>query len=147
MSRAINRFRHLLMILIVLIGALIPLSACDVVVTTQTPEPSVTPTPTSEGDAPEPTATPLLEEFRVERTLVPTATPGPLQQEVIRRLARSGLSRTQFLGITISDWVNLLLSLIFVILGYIIGTWIIRSGYRRAVRRAPNFSSAASFLP
>jgi MscS family membrane protein len=134
------------------VALLVILCACSGSAPTQAPEPSLTPaqTPTPsptpaeiaavapEGEAPEPTATPLLGEIIATRVPEPTATPGPLAQEVINYAARAGLATTRFLGLSVADWVNLGLSLVFVVLGYLLGTWVIRRLLPRLVRRTPS---------
>jgi MscS family membrane protein len=89
--------------------------------------------PSSEAPAPAPTS--LLEEVAPTRTPQPTATPGALQQEVTRLVARAGLARTRFLGLTIPEWLSLVGSLLIVLVGYLIGTWVIRRLLPRAARR------------
>jgi MscS family membrane protein len=89
------------------------------------------------GEGPAPTPTGLLDEVIVTRTPMPTATPGVIQQEVIKLVARAGLARTQILGLAVTDWVVLGGSLLLVLAGYLIGTWLIRRGLRRIVRRTP----------
>jgi small-conductance mechanosensitive channel len=86
---------------------------------------------------PEPTATGLLDEIIATRTPEPTATPGRIEQEVTQLAARAGLLTTRFLGLTVVDWVNLGISLAYVAIGYLIGTWVIRRLLPRVVRRTP----------
>ena len=95
-----------------------------------------TPEPTSlEGEGPAPTPTGLLDDVIMTRTPVPTATPGALQQEVAKLVARAGLARTKVLGLTVTEWLALVGSLLLVLAGYLIGTWLIRRVLRRIVRR------------
>jgi MscS family membrane protein len=97
-----------------------------------------TPAPTSfeeGGEEPAPTPTGLLEDVIMTRTPVPTPTPGLIQQEVINLVARAGLARTKVLGLSVTDWILLGASLLLVLAGYLIGTWLIRRGLRRVVRR------------
>jgi MscS family membrane protein len=68
---------------------------------------------------------------------VPTQTPGPLAQAVIDYTIRQGIAATRFLGLSIPDWVNLGLSLLFILIGYMLGTWLIRSLLPRLARRTP----------
>jgi MscS family membrane protein len=89
------------------------------------------------GDSPAPTPTGLLEDVIMTRTPVPTPTPGLIQQEVINLVARAGLARTKVLGLSVTDWILLGASLLLVLAGYLIGTWLIRRGLRRVVRRTP----------
>jgi len=97
-----------------------------------TPEP----VPSAEAQV-APTPTGLLEEIIVTRTPMPTVTPGVLQQEVEKLVARAGLARTRVLGLTVIEWLSLGGSLLLVLGGYLIGTWLIRHVLRRIVRRTP----------
>jgi len=111
----------------------------------QTPEPGATadnaqvePTGTAgEEEAPAPTATGLLDEVLATRVPEPTATPGRLEQQVTQFVVRAGLSRATFLGLTAADWINLGISLLYVLAGYLLGTWLIRGILPRVVRRTP----------
>jgi MscS family membrane protein len=95
----------------------------------------VTPESTSDGDKSEPTATRLLEGVVETRTPMPTATPGRIEREVNQLAARAGLTWTEFLGLSAADWINLGISLMFILVGYLIGTWLIRSILPRLARR------------
>jgi MscS family membrane protein len=102
-----------------------------------TPAPADRASAAPEGDEPAPTATGLLEEVIATRTPEPTATPGVVQEQVAELVARAGLARTTILGLTVTDWVLLLGSLLMVVAGYAIGTWLIRSILPRVVQRTP----------
>ena len=54
-------------------------------------------------------------------TPVPTATPGMLEDVVTELSASAGVDRVSFLGLTGEDWINLGISLVFVLLGYVVG--------------------------
>ena len=89
------------------------------------------------GDASSaPTPTGLLEELLPTRTPEPTATSGVIVQEVERLTEVIGIEQASFLGLSAADWINLAISLLFVLLGYLIGTWLIRSVLRRTVQRS-----------
>jgi MscS family membrane protein len=108
----------------------------------QTPEKESAPEGTAESGTPAdeasaPTATGLLDEVLTTRTPVLTATPGPLEQGISRLAATTGLDETRFLGLTGTDWLNLGVSLIFVLAGYLLGTWLIRRVLLRLIRRTP----------
>jgi len=81
-------------------------------------EPSQDFTGTSGGGAPAPTATGLLDEVLPTRTPVPTATPGIIARGVEEVAAETGLAYTYVLGLSTSDWINLGISLLFVVLGW-----------------------------
>jgi MscS family membrane protein len=116
---------------------LVLLTAFGLTVVAQTPEPEPTPEATAEEEAPAPTATGLLDEVVSTRTPVPTTTPGRIAQEVTKVVARAGLARTEILGLSAADWINLGISLVLVLAGYLLGTWLIRSILPRVVRRTP----------
>jgi MscS family membrane protein len=90
---------------------------------------------TDEGGEPEPTATGLLEGIIETRTPVPTATPGPVVSGVEQLAAEVGLARTEFAGLRAPDWINLGISLLFVLSSYLLGTWLIHRALPRLARR------------
>ncbi len=93
--------------------------------------------PAAEGsgaDAPPPTATGVLDVIPT-RTPEPTATPGVLAREVTELASKAGLATTEFLGLSVVDWVNLGISLLWVLAGYLLGTCLIKRILPRAVQR------------
>ena len=123
---------------------------------TATPTLQATATSVSAGVAvPESLATPTVEEGAVEdeggegsgvapsnlidasetRAPEPTATPGPISEGVSEVTAAAGLTSSTFLGLGADDWINLAISVLIVIFGYLVGTWTIRRMLPRAVRR------------
>jgi small-conductance mechanosensitive channel len=86
---------------------------------------------------PEPESTGLLEEIAPTRTPVPTATPGMIAREINRAIANTALERTQLLGLSVSDWLSLAVSLVVVVIGYLLGTWLIRRLLPRLAQRTP----------
>jgi small-conductance mechanosensitive channel len=103
-----------------------------------TPEPAEPAQPTPEGDQnPEPTpeATDILEGVIVTRTPEPTATPGRTEQQVENLVESVGLGQAAFLGVSVVNWLNLAISLLMVLAGYLAGTWLIRAFLPRIVRR------------
>jgi small-conductance mechanosensitive channel len=85
--------------------------------------------------APAPTSP--LEEITSTRTPEPTATPDRLERQVEELVETVGLGRTTWLGLSVVNWTNLAISLLFVLAGYLIGTWLIRRVLPSAVRRTP----------
>jgi len=82
-------------------------------------------TPAPEGGqepTPEPAPTDVLEGVVMTRTPEPTATPGRVEQQVEELVQTVGLARTTFLGLSVVDWINLAISLIYVLVGYMLGT-------------------------
>jgi len=86
---------------------------------------------------PAPTAADLLDELKVTRTPAPTATPGVIDEVVEDITAATGLTSTSFLGMAAADWINLLISILFVLIGYAVGTLLIRRWLPALVRRTP----------
>ncbi len=105
-----------------------------------TPEPGTPEQPSPADGAsvdasstPEPTD--LLEGVIMTRTPEPTATPGRIELQVEELVETVGLARATFLGLSVVDWTNLAISLLYVLAGYLIGTWLIRYLLPRVVRR------------
>jgi small-conductance mechanosensitive channel len=71
------------------------------------------------------------------RTPVLTATPGPVMEGVDDLLQETGLSGRTLLGLEYADWINLIISLFYVLIAYLIGTWLIRWLLPHLVRRTP----------
>ncbi|MEA3326205.1 MAG: mechanosensitive ion channel family protein [Chloroflexota bacterium] len=113
------------------------LTACSSASPDQASEPqlSATLTPVPDEGAVQPTATPLLGEFVTERTPQPTSTPGQLMQSIETFAARKGVLFTKFLGIRLVDWINLGISALIVLVGYLLGTWLIKGLLPRLVKR------------
>jgi MscS family membrane protein len=118
---------------LVSVGALLPTAA----VLAQAPEIEATAGTLPPEGTPAPTPTGLLEEVVVTRTPMPTATPDWLQREVIDLATQSGLGATRFLGLGVSDWTNLGVSLLLILAGYLLGSWLIRGVLPLLVRRTP----------
>jgi MscS family membrane protein len=140
----------LLLMLVALCGLalLAAASGCTSTTATALPTPPATATVTSapHAETPKPTGAPAEEgadagpgllEVAVTRTPAPTATPGRLEQEVTTLVARTGLARTTILGVAAADWINLGVSVLFVLIGYLLGTWLIRRLLPRLARRTP----------
>jgi small-conductance mechanosensitive channel len=104
----------------------------------QLPVPEVLQGGPSDDESPEATPAGLLDEIVETRTPVPTATPGLLSEKVDQLVKRSGLYRTSFLGLSVADWANLGISLLYVVLGYLMGTLVIRVLLPRFVHRTPS---------
>ena len=98
---------------------------------TNTPEfyPTLTPSPTraatvsEEGEEPPSTK----ELFTLE---------GPVSQWVSDLAAQYGWDQIFFLGLSVEDWINVALSILFFILIYIFGRWLINRGLRGVFKRA-----------
>jgi hypothetical protein len=111
-------------------ASLLALPILQDMISAQSPEP---PSPTD--PTPAPTATDLLESVIITRTPEPTATPGILQQQVEEVIETVGLAQTTFLGFSVVNWINLTISLLYVLIGYLIGTGLIRYLLPLVVRR------------
>jgi small-conductance mechanosensitive channel len=79
----------------------------------------------------------LLEGEIATRTPMPTTTPGVFEEEVSGFVSKMGVDEQSFLGLGIDDWIILGVSLLLVLAGYLVGTWLIRRALPRAVARTP----------
>jgi len=134
-----KRVLYLTLGIVLLIG-LVAASQASAVAQTPDPQPSSQAMQMSEGlqeasGEPEPTATGVLEGVVETRTPEPTATPSRIEQTVEQIAAQAGLAGTEFLGVPATDWINLGISLLYVLAGYLIGTWLIRGILPHLVRR------------
>ena len=114
------------------------------------PEVSVTPTPTGPAGTPTPgnsdagqaildatglEAVSTLADAAPTRTPEPTATPDAIAEAAEAIAQDTGLADTTLLGLSIVNWFNLGGSLLLVLAGYLIGTWMIRWLFPRLVKR------------
>jgi MscS family membrane protein len=94
----------------------------------------------AETGEPEPTSLPeddATAETVSTRTPVPTVTPGLISSAVDEFTAVTGLAKREFLGLSADDWINLAISALFVLGGYLLATWLVGSLLRRAAERSP----------
>ena len=77
------------------------------------------------------------------QTPEPTATPGPLTRQISRISAQTGLDETFFLGLSLEDWINLAISLLIILVGYVLGTWLVRGLARWVVQRTSSEVSSS----
>jgi hypothetical protein len=68
----------------------------------------------------------ILSEVGPTRTPEATATPGPITSQVSRFTAETGLDDITILGLSIEDWINIGLTIFIGLIGYLIGTWLVR---------------------
>ena len=143
-------------IFVLLVVGFILLSGCGSPGTALPAEPSPppTPTPTASPAAPPPVETatvaaepsgdqpsglkaliPTVAKIAPMRTPVPTATPSALTKRVAELAQEAGLSGKTLLWLQYADWINLGISVLHVLAGYLIGTWLIRWLLPRLVRR------------
>jgi len=78
---------------------------------------------------------PTIAEVFPTRTPEPTATPDALAVGVSELIQKSGLSGKTLLWLRLPDWINLGISLLYVLVGYLFGTWLVRWLFPRLVRR------------
>ena len=123
-----------------LVVALFALTSCGVQPTVTTaPTPSQTASVTDDANkAPELpglNVVPTLAEIVPTRTPVPTATPDALTEEITQIVQETSLSQKTLFWLGYADWINLGISLLYVLAGYLIGTWLIRWLLPRLVSR------------
>ena len=70
-----------------------------------------------------------------QRTPVPTPTPGLVDQLVEEMAIESGLAGQRFLGLPAKDWIDLGVSLLFALVGILLGVYLLFGLARWAVRR------------
>jgi MscS family membrane protein len=79
-----------------------------------------------EGEAAEEPGEEATQEIVATRTPAPTLTPGVITQKVQELTYQIGIARKTILGISVTDWINLAISLAVVLLTYLLGTWLIK---------------------
>jgi small-conductance mechanosensitive channel len=97
--------------------------------------PPVQSTPTPLAEEPQPTPTGLLDTIVGTRTPEPTATPDRIERAVRNAAVRAGLSWTYVLGLSVVDWINLAVSALIALAGYLLGTLLIKAILPRVARR------------
>jgi MscS family membrane protein len=117
---------------------------------TATPTPTLTASPTASPPAETGTAeaepgggglsglgglVPALVDIVPTRTPVPTATPDALTESIRKIVQETGLSGRTVLRLQYADWINLAISLLYVLVAFLVGTWLIRWLFPRLVRR------------
>ena len=90
-------------------------------------------TPQTESDTSEQGG--LLDGTVPTRTPVPTATPSAVQEVVSDIAGMIGLDEITFLGLSGDNWIDLFISLLMVVGGYFLGTWMIHRLLPRLARR------------
>ena len=96
---------------------------------TFTPEPSATPSPVPGNPPPNDNSSEgelELADIAPTRTPAPTATPGVISQQIADFTKKRGIQNVEILGLSVDDWINLFLSILIGLGGYIVGTWLIR---------------------
>lgn len=104
------------------------------------PTPSQAVSPTDDGNqatikVPVLDVVSTLVEMVPTRTPMPTATPDALAEGILQIVQETGMSEKTLFWLGYSEWINLGISLFFVLAGYLIGTWLIRWLLPRLVRR------------
>jgi small-conductance mechanosensitive channel len=107
-----------------------------------TANPPATPdggTEATAGVPPEPTspiqAVEGIAETVAQRTPVPTPTPGPVEEMIGELTAQAGFADRSFLGLTAVAWINVGVSILFVLLGILVGIYLLFGLARWIVRR------------
>ena len=87
----------------------------------ETPEPEATIPPGEEEPASDEDVG--IVEAAASRTPVPTPVPGPVTELVSDLTASTGMTQQQFLGLAAEDWINLGISVLMALVGYLLETW------------------------
>jgi len=109
-----------------------------------TPTPTLPASPVSRGttgssSAPQPTATSgaaaSMSTAAAARTPIPTPTPGPIERGIDDIAEHTGLSEETFLGIPVSNWIDLLVAALTIIAGYFVASLLVDRILKRMVGR------------
>ncbi len=73
----------------------------------------------------------------VTRTPVPTLAPGPVEELLLGIAESSEIAEGTFLGLSVEDWISILNSALFVLVGWTLGVWFIRFLIRMVIQRTP----------
>lgn len=120
---------------------LLLVTGCGAQRTAVVPTPAQEVTPASDGDQvildlpPGLDVVPTLAEMAPARTPVSTATPDALTEEILQIVQETDLSGKTLFWLGFADWINLGSSVLFVLVGYLVGTWLIRWLLPRLVER------------
>ena len=104
-------------------------------------EAGVSETPEPEATIPPGEAEPASDEdvgiveVAASRTPVPTPVPGLITELVSDLTASTGMTQQEVLGLAPEDWINLGISALMALVGYLLGPWLILGLLRRVVRR------------
>ena len=97
-----------------------------------TPEPEASGTPAEGGDG---TKADDVATAVADRTPIPTPTPGLIADQVDDLAQATGLAGTSFLGLATEDWINLVISALIVVVGYLVGVRLLFGFLKRVARR------------
>jgi len=119
------------------LGSALPTATVSLGAPTTTISPSLPP-PTAtapEESGPDVLGLATLAQVAPTRTPEPTATPDELGEAVETIIQNTGLSGRTLLWLGYADWINLGISLLYLLGAYLIGTWLIRWLFPRLVVR------------
>jgi len=103
----------------------------------QTTQDSEATSPPEEGsdEVAEGEPTEAILEAVVSRTPEPTVTPGVVTEAVEEVIDIVGLGGYSFLGLSADEWINLVISIVIILLGYTLGNLLVKTFLRWVVRR------------
>jgi len=94
-----------------------------------------TPTPTSTPTSTPSSRTASEDELDSEQELF--TLDGPLTQWISDIAAQYGLDSVYFLGLSVEDWINIAVSILFFLVIYIFGRWLLFRGLKQLLKRTP----------
>lgn len=97
----------------------------------ETPEIEYTPTPTSTSLL---SAGEDIEDFSSRELFT---IEGPITAWISDFAARYGLDSTYFLGLSVEEWINLAVSVLFFLIIYYFGRWLLNRGLKQLLKRTP----------
>lgn len=68
-------------------------------------------------------------------TPVPTMTPGPIEDFIIQSVLPDNVVEGTFLGLSVEGWIHILISVLYVLVGWTIGVWLVKSLLRFGFRQ------------
>lgn len=136
MNPKINRYLNILLISTLVLSLGFLFAACNGTPSTQVPgQKMATPSMTLVTEEPQPAST--LEGLITERMPVPTAHQGLIERELVDAVSSTDLAGASFLGLEISDWISLLLSLFYIVVSYILGSLLVKRSKENFIKRGP----------
>lgn len=133
---------RILLILLTVLGLASLISACSSTpmapaITAIAPAPTVIGTDgvtgTFAGVRPQDLTLGDIEAAVAQRTHVPTGLPDSIEQVIYQAMHDSGLAKKRFPGLAVEHWINIGVSILFMLIGYILVIWLLFGLIDRAV--------------
>ena len=147
-SHMLRKIILVISVLLLMILLFAPLISCEQIISMETEQPDPTETNAKEQtlqETEEPITTSESEETTAEETeeiiatptLAPTATPGQITELISDVSYSLGVGDINILGLSVEDWINLIISLLIVLIGGIFGGAILYFLLRQLAKSTP----------